>query len=76
MPDRREQSLDVANEFASIRLTRETGRCGDRLKITDTETSASTYLDPLELAGLCEWVDRGHRLVVAPPIYTEEVGHR
>lgn len=72
MPDGSERVLHLVNEFASIRLTKETGRCGVRLKITDTETSASTYLDPLELAGLCEWPDRDHELAVVAPIYDEE----
>ena len=64
-----DESFDVVNEFAHIRLTRETGRCGARLKITDLETDASTYLDPLELSGLCEWTDREHLLAVSAPAY-------
>lgn len=63
------QHLDVINEFASIRITREAGQCGPRLKVTDLETSASTYIDPLELASLCEMSESERTLVVSGPMY-------
>ncbi len=64
-----QQRIDFRNEFANIRLSTEVGRCGTRLKVTDLETSATTYLDPLELATLCEWPEEERRLVVAGQMY-------
>ena len=61
--------IDFRNEFANIRITTESGQCGTRLKVTDLETSASTYLDPLELAGLCEWSEEERWLVVSGHMY-------
>ncbi len=63
------QQMDFVNEFARIRITREVGQCGVRLKFTDLETDSSTYLDPLELAGLCESGEADRMLVVSGPMY-------
>lgn len=75
MAPRSTEQMDFVNEFASIRLTREVGRCGVRLKVTDLETSATTYINPLELASLCDIPVEDRTVVVSGPMYrygTEE----
>ncbi|WP_157773033.1 hypothetical protein [Rhodococcoides fascians] len=69
MSQNKTQHMDFVNEFASIRISREVGQCGVRLKFTDLETDASTYMDPLELASLCESGESDRLLVVSGPMY-------
>lgn len=62
-------SFVLRNEFANIRISTEHGRCGVRLKITDLETQAGTYVDLLELASLCEWPEEERLIVVHGHMY-------
>ncbi|MBF4163107.1 hypothetical protein ISG29_15535 [Nocardioides sp. CBS4Y-1] len=64
-------SFVLRNEFANIRVSTEAGQCGVRLKITDLETGSSTYLDLLELAGLCEWPEEERLIPVQGHLYAE-----
>lgn len=45
----------VKNEFAALLVTCDRHGRGPRLRVEDLESGASTYLDPLELASLCQW---------------------
>ncbi|MEE2060414.1 hypothetical protein [Rhodococcus artemisiae] len=63
------QEMVFANEFARVRITRVVGKCGVRLQLTDLETSATTFVDPLELASLCDWPEDERRIVVSGPMY-------
>lgn len=67
-----EISFILRNEFANIRIRTEHGLCGVRLQITDLETHASTYLDLLELAGLCEWPEDERLIAVTGHIYRSQ----
>jgi hypothetical protein len=42
----------LRNEFASVEVDRDDGANGPRLRITDLETGAETYLDLLEVESL------------------------
>lgn len=64
-----EISFVLRNEFANIRVETESGQCGVRLKVTDLETHASTYLDLLELSGLCEWPEDERLIPVTGHMY-------
>ena len=50
-------SAELVSEFASVRLSVDRSANGPRLRIVDTETGDSAYLDPLELASLCRATD-------------------
>jgi len=61
-------SLEIANEFAAVRVSRdETGR-GPRLRVEDLETGDAVWLDAVELASIAhatdeqrrEWLRTGH----------------
>ncbi|NKY32460.1 hypothetical protein HGA13_05135 [Nocardia speluncae] len=61
--------ITLRNEFANIRLTLEHTRCGARLLVEDRETGAATYLDPIELAGLCLWPEERRAELLQIGIY-------
>jgi hypothetical protein len=44
--------IDLANEFAAVRVEVDTSANGRRLKITDLESGECVYFDPFELATL------------------------
>jgi hypothetical protein len=51
-PARDEPDVIIANEFASVRVSRDTAGSSPRLRIEDLRTRRVFYLDALELEGL------------------------
>ena len=60
-------SIELASEFASVRVSVDTSGRGPRLKVEDLESDAVAYLDAIELASMChateeqrkEWLRTG-----------------
>jgi hypothetical protein len=67
-----DRSFDLANEYASVRVQVDNDANGPRLKITDLSTSASVWLDPLELECLA-WVRHEDLSYIVRPGYREEL---
>jgi hypothetical protein len=58
----------LTSEFASVRVSVDTSANGPRLLVEDLEGAERVYLDPLELASLCQATDSDRRawLFVGP----------
>ena len=54
-------SIEFMSEFASVRVSLDTGGRGPRLKVEDLEADAIVYFDALELASLCHATDEQRR---------------
>ena len=51
-PFPRAAPIELASEFAKVRISRDYGANGDRLAIEDVRGGRTAYLDPLELEAL------------------------
>lgn len=50
-------SIEFMSEFASVRVSLDTGGLGPRLKVEDLESDAIAFLDAIELASMCHASD-------------------
>jgi hypothetical protein len=62
MPSERgENVIELASEFAAVRVSLDDSGRGPRLKVEDLESDAVVYLDALELASMCHSTDEQRR---------------
>ena len=50
-------SIELASEFANVRVSLDSSGRGPRLKVEDLESDAVAYLDAIELASMCHATD-------------------
>lgn len=50
-------SIELASEFASVRVSLDSSGRGPRLKVEDLESDAVAHLDAIELASMCHATD-------------------
>ena len=70
-----QESLLLANEFATARVSLDTEGNGPRLKVEDTSSGVHIFLDPLELQALA-WATHKDLAFFASPSFRERAYDR